>query len=113
MTIPTPEELWGSCEIESWVDWPKRDKGMFVTWLNGISAIIIFADQYVIDRVNKDIRDIIAKANEGAISSKDAVRSVSPGVIISPEEWKIIQANARKHGKMIEEFYGETSKPNN
>ena len=109
--IPTPEDLWGDCEV----DWEPRHKNLWKLWLKGIASIIIFAEQHVIDRVNKDVRLAIEFAKSGKLSPTNCILIISPAALISFEEWEIIGINAQKHGKIVSKLFldNDSSSENN
>jgi hypothetical protein len=100
--IPTPEDLWGDCKVDGWDD---HHTFLWKLWLMGIAAILIFADQTVIDRVAEVIRSTTTKARSGELTAEEAVWAISPMVLISSEEWEIIKGNARKQGHIAEKFF--------
>ena len=100
--IPTPEDLWGDCEVAGW---NARHTALWKLWLRGIAAIIVFADQRVIDRVAEVVRSTTTKAKAGELTAEEAVWAISPIVLISLEEWDVINATARGQGQMISRFF--------
>ncbi|MCK9567502.1 hypothetical protein M0R72_00970 [Candidatus Pacearchaeota archaeon] len=100
--IPTPEDLWGDCEVTGW---DERHTSLWKLWLRGIAAIIVFAEQSVIDRVEEVVRLTTAKAKAGDLTAEEAVWLVSPLVLISSKEWDTINAIAREQGQMVGNFF--------
>jgi hypothetical protein len=106
---PTPEELWGNVEIIGWADDNSRKR--WDIWLRVTAVLIFFADQVVIDRVSKVIIETTAKAKAGEMSPEDALFIISPTELICPEEWEVLNAAVKKHGRMIGDFlYGNPEK---
>jgi hypothetical protein len=103
--LPIPEELWGDCSVP--IGWDSTNKSIWYLWLKNIAALIIFANQKVIDRIYITILNTIDKAKSGELSAKEAVKIISPQALISPEEWEEINNNAQKQGRIIGQlFYG-------
>lgn len=100
--IPTPEDLWGDCEVAGW---DERHTALWKLWLRGIAAIIVFAEQTVVDRVAEVVRSTTAKAKDGRLTAEEAVWEVSPIVLISSEEWDEINVTARKQGHVVSKFF--------
>jgi hypothetical protein len=108
---PTPEELWGDTEIPGWKD--PSSKGLWDLWLKVTAVLIFFADQVVIDRVGKVISETIAKAKSGELPAEEALKIISPSILISNEEWGLLNRAVRSHGRMIGEFlYREKGQKN-
>ena len=104
---PTPEELWGDIEIIGWMD--NKSRNCWNLWLKATAALLLFADQIVIDRVNKVVVETIAKAKSGEILPEEALVRISPTNLISPEEWEVLNETVKEDGQMISTFfYGNT-----
>jgi hypothetical protein len=63
---------------------------MWELWLIGIAAVIIFAEQDVIDRVADVVKTTTAKTRNRELTADEAVKLISPIEIITPKEWTII-----------------------
>lgn len=100
--IPSPEDLWGDCEIAGW---DTRHTSLWKLWLRGIATIIIFAEQSVIARVAEVVRSTTAKAKAGELTAEEAISVICPIVLISSEEWDVINATAKKQGQVIGRFF--------
>jgi len=99
---PTPEELWGDIEITGWED--DNSRKLWNLWLKVTAVLIFFADQPVIDRVNKVISETISKAKAGELPAEEALKIISPTILMSNEEWDILNRAVKSHGRMIGEF---------
>lgn len=99
---PTPEELWGDIEIIGWKD--DKSRKCWNLWLKATAVLLLFADQVVIDRVNKVIVEAIAKAKASEILPEDALLRISPTRLMHPEEWEALNEAVRKHGHIIGPF---------
>jgi len=99
---PTPEELWGDCEVTGW---DRHHEVMWRLWLKNLAVLIIFAEQPVIDRIMEVVRSTIEAAKAGELTAEQAVWRISPQALIFHEEWESINAAARKDGRMIGKFF--------
>ena len=102
--LPTPYELWGDCTIVGWASDEKE--ALFKLWLKNIAILIIFAEQVVIDRVGNVVKETVAKAKAGEISTEQALRTICPTNIISAEEWEVINTAAREYGPKFYSYFG-------
>jgi hypothetical protein len=102
MPIPTPQDLWGNCEI---IGWEHKYIKQWNLWLTTIATIIIFAEQNVIDRVAEVVKDTVVKARTGELLATEAVNRISPMAMISIEEWQIINKNAKEQGEVVGKLF--------
>ena len=100
---PTPEELWGDIEIIGWMD--DKSRKCWNLWLKATAVLLLFADQVVIDRVNKVVLETIVKAKVGEISPEEALVRISPTKLILPDEWEVLNEAVREDGQMISAFF--------
>lgn len=99
---PTPEELWGDCEIAGW---DHHNIALWHLWLKNLATLIIFAEQPVIDRIMEVVRSTIEAAKAGELTAEQAVWKISPQTLIYQKEWEAINAAARKDGSIIGRLY--------
>lgn len=102
--LPTPYELWGDCTIIGWAS--EEKEALFKLWLKNIAVLIVFAEQAVIDRVYSVVKATVAKANAGEISTDEALQTICPTNIMSPEEWEVINAAAKQYGSKFYGYFG-------
>jgi hypothetical protein len=105
--IPTPEDLWGDCSIPNWNE---QNKTLWKLWLSGIAAVIIFANQSVIERVANVVKETTLKAKAGDMTAEESIEIISPNNLISKKEWDEINNSAKKQGEMINKFLQNNNK---
>ena len=108
--FPKPETLWGDYNIESW---SRKDRNLFTLHLSGVSSAIIYADQPIIDRVIKQVHEIINQAKKNIISPQAAIEAVHKYNLFTKEELVSIENNCKTGGNIMSKFFSKDTKPSN
>ncbi|MFA5760026.1 MAG: hypothetical protein WC942_11825 [Clostridia bacterium] len=97
MTPLAPEKVWGDISVKVWND---RDNLIFKVWLSQIAAVLPYTNEPSTKRIINIIRDILVKANDGDITSKEGIYQVLPMNIFSDIDFNDIRINIHKLGPL-------------
>lgn len=110
LIFPRPSELWGDCTIEQWSE---EHNDQFVFNLITIAAAIVYAEQPVIDRVNKNVLEIVERARSGEIEPDQAIEAVNRENLFTKEELENIHRVGSEQGQTVGEFFKNRNRPIN
>lgn len=102
LPFPKPSKFWGDCTIERWSE---EHNDQFTFNLITIAAAIIYAEQPVIDRVNKNVLEIVKKAHAGEIEPDQAIEAVNRENLFTKEELENIHKVGSEQGQTVGEFF--------
>jgi len=95
-------EVWGDFHVPHW---NSQDNTWFRAWLQGAALNLLLTEQHTIDRVTKEVRELISLAKSGGIEPKVAIEKVMFDNVFTEEEREVILENANKHGEKIMKFH--------
>ena len=95
-------EVWGDFHVPHW---NSQDNTWFRAWLQGAALNLLLTEQHTIDRVTKEVRELISLAKAGSIEPKVAIEKVMFDNVFSEEERENIMKTAKKHGTEIMKFH--------